>query len=82
MKDLAGQTAGYGYKYTCDIFSDIGITPPLLLLGTEEANRLVTEVQTEQFRKNMGKVFEHIMNAKSPGDAQKRIEDDDDMPFS
>ena len=53
LKDLEGQNAGYGYQYACAIFSDVGIKPPLMLLGTEEANRLVTEVQTEQFRKNM-----------------------------
>ena len=82
LKELEGQNAGYGYQYACVIFSDIGIKPPLMLLGTEEANRLVTEVQADQFRKNMEKVFGHIMGAKSPDDAKKRIEDDDDLPFN
>ena len=44
LKGVAGQNAEYGYKYTCDIFSDIGIKPPLMLLGTEEANRIAVEV--------------------------------------
>ena len=82
LKELEGQNAGYGYQYACAIFSDIGINPPLMLLGTEEANRLVTEVQADQFRKNMEKVFGHIKSVKSPDDAKKRIEDDDDLPFN
>ena len=82
LKELEGQNAGYGYRYACAIFSDIGIKPPLMLLGTEEANRLVTEVQADQLRKNMEKAFGHIMNAKAPDDAIKRIEEDDDLPFN
>ena len=39
------------------IFSDIGIKPPLLLLGTEEANRIANE---EQQRRYIEKMDEHF----------------------
>ena len=78
LKDLAGQTAGYGFKYTCDLFSDIGIKPPLMLLGTEEANRIATEVQTEQYRRAMDELFGSILDAKSLDDVHRRFEKNDD----
>ena len=31
----------------------MGIKPPLLLVGTEEANRIATEVQNEMIREKM-----------------------------
>lgn len=57
LKSLGGQYSGYGYKYTCEIFSDLGIKPPLLLLGTEEANRIANE---EQQRRYIEKMDEHL----------------------
>ena len=38
---------------TCDIFSDIGIKPPLMLLGTEEANRIANEEEGKRIREYM-----------------------------
>ncbi len=65
LKSAEGQNAGYGYHYVCDIFSDIGIKPPLLLVGTEEANRIANEVQNERIREKMNEFFKDIVNAKS-----------------
>lgn len=81
LKGLEGQTAGYGYQYASDIFSDIGLRPPLMLLGTEEANRLATEVQEERHRKQMDEFFGNIMRAKSIDDVKGGIENGDGLPF-
>lgn len=43
LKSMEGEMAGYGYDYTCGIFSEIGLKPPILLLGTAEANRIANE---------------------------------------
>lgn len=40
IKGYMGFLRGYGYKSACEIFSDAGIKPPLMLLGTEEANKI------------------------------------------
>ena len=53
LKGVDGQTAGYGYSHACEIFSDIGIKPPLMLLGTEEANRIAVEVGIQKLKKKM-----------------------------
>lgn len=81
LKGLEGQTAGYGYQYASDIFSDIGLRPPLMLLGTKEANRLATEVQEERHRKQMDEFFGNIMRAKSIDDVKGWGENGDELPF-
>lgn len=83
LKGAAGQNAGYGYKYTCDIFSDIGIKPPLMLLGTEEANRIAVEVGNERLREKMNDIFGGIMSAESLDDIKEKFKDEDeDLPFN
>ena len=83
LKGAEGQNSGYGYHYVCDIFSDIGIKPPLMLVGTEEANRIATEVQNERIREKMNDFFKDIVNAKSIEDVQRKYGDsDDDLPFN
>ena len=42
---------GYGYEYTEEIFTDIGMKAPIRLLGSKEANRLRFEAMTEAMRK-------------------------------
>lgn len=79
LKRLEGQSAGYGYQYTCRIFSDIGIKPPLMLLGTEEANKIVTKVQQEQFNKHISEVFGDMLGSKTSNEDSERS--DDDLPF-
>ena len=83
LKGAEGQNSGYGYHYVCDIFSDIGIKPPLMLVGTEEANRIATEVQNERIREKMNDFFKDIVNAKSIEDVQRKYGDNDDgLPFN
>ncbi len=83
LKDLEGQNAGYGYHYACDIFSDVGIKPPLMLLGTEEANRIKSEVQNEKFKQKMNEFFGDIMGSKSVEDIKRKYDvDDKDLPFN
>ena len=83
LKELPGTNAGYGYDYTCEIFSDIGIKPPLMLLGTEEANRIVTEMQNEQYQNLMDGFFEKITDAESIAEVQRKLmENEDNLPFT
>ncbi|MBR2257279.1 MAG: hypothetical protein IJ899_08065 [Blautia sp.] len=60
IKGAPGDQLGYGYKHACEIFSDIGIKPPLRLLGSEEANRLVNEMARDEFRDEMEKILSSL----------------------
>ena len=62
IKGALGEQLGYGYQYACEIFSDIGIKPPIRLLGSTEANRLVNEMAREQFSKEMDKICSSLEN--------------------
>lgn len=64
LKSFVGENAGYGYKYTCDIFSDIAIKPPLMLLGTEEANRIANEEEGKRIREYMDGFYGKITGEK------------------
>ena len=57
LKSMVGETAGYGYQCTCEIFTDIGVKPPLFLLGTKEANRIANEEQNRRFIEKMNNDF-------------------------
>ena len=46
-----GMILGYGYEYTEEIFTDMGMKAPIRLLGSKEANRLRFEAATEAMRK-------------------------------
>ena len=73
LKSIVGQNAGYGYKYTCEIFSDIGIKPPLLLLGSKEANRIVNEEQNKRFMEHMDEFFESIQRESENDDLEQDL---------
>ena len=60
IKGAPGEQLGYGYQYACKIFSDIGIKPPIRLLGSEEANRLVNEMALDEFRDEMEKILSSL----------------------
>ena len=61
----------------------MGIKPPLLLVGTEEANRIATEVQNEMIREKMNDFFKDIVNAKSIEEVKRKYGDDGDgLPFN
>lgn len=81
IKALEGQNAGYGYHYACGIFSDIGLKPPLRLLGTEEANKVANDVQKERFMEKANEFFSNITSAKSEADIRSKY-DDEDLPFN
>ena len=63
-KGAAGDIQGYGYQYVCNMFSDIGIKPPLRLLGSEEANRLINQRNQAQYMAQMEKLIEYIRTTK------------------
>ena len=71
IKKLVGGTAaiyGYGYKNVEEIFSDVGIKAPLLLVGTETAFNVIGEATQEQ-------IFEAMKNLpflESDGDYETR----------
>lgn len=44
LESFSGEQSGYGYDYTCGIFTDIGMKAPLRLVGTREANKVANEV--------------------------------------
>lgn len=73
LKSFEGNNAGYGYHYTCNIFSDIGIKPPMMLLGTEEANRIANEVQAERFNEKMNDLFQEILSTDSIEDIKRKF---------
>ncbi len=82
IKAFEGQNSGYGYHHACEIFSDIGLKPPLRLLGTEEANRIANEVQCERFMEKANELLGNIMGAESEEDIRRKYGNDDDLPFS
>ena len=56
IKGLSGGTAaimGYGYEDVINIFTDIGLTAPLLLVGTKAAFEAVKEAASERIAKAM-----------------------------
>lgn len=57
LKGFAGERLGYGYDYTCRVFSEVGIKPPLLLLGTKTANRIVNEEMEKRMEEASSSVF-------------------------
>lgn len=73
LKSIAGENTGYGYDYACAIFTDIGMTAPLLLLGTKEANRIANEVSWQKAREMLESVIPEV-------DYQEEC-DEEDWPF-
>ena len=54
-----------------------------MLLGTEEANRIKSEVQNEKFKEKMNEFFGDIMGAESMEDIKRKYGvDDDELPFN
>ncbi len=74
-KGLVGEESGYGYQYTKEIFTDIGCKAPLALLGTEEANRIVSQVQKDNYLNWLGDIMSQVRNAKSLEEVMKMSED-------
>lgn len=62
---------GYGYEYTCNIFSDAGCKIPLMLVGTKEANRIRNEEETRRIREVMDDIGKKIMGSE-----------DSELPFN
>lgn len=46
-----GTFLGYGYEYTEEIFTDIGMKPPIQLLGTKEASQASYDAMNEAIRR-------------------------------
>lgn len=83
LKGLGGKNAGYGYRHTCEIFSDIGLKPPLMLLGTETANQIEIEVQIEQFRKRLSELYKDMFRETSAAEDQPAFPvNEEDLPFN
>lgn len=60
LKSIAGENTGYGYDYAGEIFTDIGMRAPLLLLGTKEANRIANEVSWQKAREKLESVIPEV----------------------
>ena len=56
-KEFVGEGRGYGYQYTKEIFTDVGCKAPLALFGTEEANRIVSQVQRDNYLNWLGDII-------------------------
>ena len=81
IKGLSGGTAaimGYGYENVKEIFTDIGLRVPLLLVGTEAAFDTVEEVA----RKRMAEVMNEMEIPKASKEFTEGPDEDDDLPFS
>ena len=67
MKSTVGDQLGYGYDEAEEIFSDIDIKPPIRLLGSREANRLINEEEARRMEEKTDSLF------KDPGDLEKLL---------
>lgn len=79
IQSFAGEQAGYGYDYACDIFTDIDFNPPMRLVGTQEANRIRNEQEEELYRKAMEEMAAQFSFS---GSDDFEFPDDEDLPFS
>ena len=68
MKSTVGDQLGYGYDEAEEIFSDIGIKPPIRLLGSREANRLINEEEARRMQEKTDSLF------KDPDDLEKLLD--------
>ncbi len=75
-----GEMRGYGYAYACEMFEDIGIAPPLRLLGSEEANRLINEKTRETYLARMDEFLKFIQKPKK--EIEDALKDPDFSPFN
>ncbi len=78
LKSMAGESLGYGYDYASEIFTDIGMKAPLLLLGTREANRIANEASRM-------KTIDLLAGLKTQSREDKWMEadpDEEDLPFN
>ena len=85
IRSLVSGTAailGYGYKDVQEIFTDIGIKAPLLLVGTEAAFDTVGEITQER----VAEVMNELPLFSDDFDIKKKMKEDgiteDDLPFS
>ena len=62
LKGFGGERLGYGYDYAREIFTDIGLKPPLKLLGTKEANRIVNQEAEKRYIEMMEKMMDDLKN--------------------
>lgn len=64
LKGFEGERIGYGYDYTCEMFTEIGLKPPLTLLGTKEANRIRNEEMQKKLNAEMDEIMSRITYPK------------------
>ncbi|MCD7956391.1 MAG: hypothetical protein LUG93_11710 [Lachnospiraceae bacterium] len=86
LKGFVGEQMGYGYEYTCGIFSDIGMKPPIMLLGTKEGNRIANEVAAKKYAEKMSSMMSNMMHGMTSNDeGNMQLPDDvsdEDLPFN
>jgi len=81
IKGLTEGTAaimGYGYENVKEIFTDIGLKAPLLLIGTEAAFDAVEEATQKKIAKAMGEMAEVLEPAE---ESVRKTDGEDDLPF-
>ena len=57
IESYAGLNMGYGYDYACKMFSNVGIKPPVFLLGTKEAYEISYQESEKEIYKGFNKLF-------------------------
>lgn len=83
-----GEMAGYGYQYVKDIFEDIGLKAPLMLIGTEEAHKLANEETMRRYQEAVNRVWENGSMSEEGKTSwnqeqdEKYETDSEDLPFS
>ena len=77
MLAAEGEMFGYGYKYVVELFEDINLKAPMLLIGTESAHQIVNKMAMERYNELMNKMFDGANAAENSWNP-----DDDNLPFS
>lgn len=77
MLAAEGEMFGYGYKYVVELFEDINLKAPMLLIGTESAHQMVNKMAMERYNELMNKMFDGANAAENSWNP-----DDDNLPFS
>ncbi len=74
LRGVAGEEAGYGYDYTCEIFTDIGLKVPLRLVGTREANRIMNEISRTRLQELLKEEMEKNKDTRDDGSEEKSLQ--------
>lgn len=82
IKSYAGKTMGYGYDYACEMFNNVGMEPPIQILGTKAASEVEDEVSEQRIRDIFDKMEEDMFGKKvESGGADDELNGLNVIPF-